>query len=223
MFCGWCSAGNGCAGFNPSTAKFSITDVLYQTYSDCISDVASVSCTIGNAKDVYGYFNAGAISCAFGSQSISLSATFRTFIPQTEPVGFSLSGFPACDENATTIFRFSQGANSQLPESINPAFYTKQAVTAAITSVFTPAAICAPFSANANPPYLCTGTERASIFSIILQSLSLYTTSIGILFASYSVWLTLPRLFGKKPAAAARRRFRPQGSHGPAKFGGLRN
>lgn len=63
--------------------------------------------------------------------------------------------------------------------------------------------MCAPFAPNKNPPYLCTGTERQPLLSIILQALSLYGTSIGLLTAAVPAVVMARNFLYPKAAPAA--------------------
>lgn len=167
-------------------------NALYPTYAECLTDMSKVSCstaptTYAGSMNMYASF--GRVTCNFGTQTFGSQQT----------------------GSATLIFDFANAASSYLPyvgmgssptpsgctdvninAPYNQASYPPAAVAAAVSAVFSPAVLCAPFAPNANPPYICTGNERQSLLSIILQALSLYATAIGLLTAAVPVLLSLP-------------------------------
>lgn len=163
-----------CTTLFPNTAydSFSLkTSALYGTYEACLADVeAATACAAAADTSGMKYL----ANCNFGSQAIKLAFSFTPYFNNVT------SGYaPSCNETITiTDYRYIPGSGMY---PLDATFFSPARVKNAITSVFSPAAICAPFAKNVNPPYLCTSAVRQSALSIILQSLSFYTTSMGIL------------------------------------------
>ena len=162
----------GC--INPPSSEFAFSlayNSRYATYSDCVADVTAVSCAVvTNLERQNGGWPFQTVTCAFGKAAPT-------------PLKHSL---------AWLIYTLS-GMNSNTPPACSSTGTTASAasIAAAVGQVFLPSYLCAQFADGANPPYLCTGTERASLISIILQSLSLYATTIGILTATITTCLAL--------------------------------
>ena len=137
-----------------------------------------------SSSKVYGVF------CSFGREA-SIVAFFN-FSPEPFYEGCAYGSLPECQITTTT------DAEGRL----RAAFFTPSLLSSAVAKVFTPRALCAPFSVNANPPYVCTRSERLSALAICIQSLSAYESSISALATLLVVYLHVRQLFGKGPAAA---------------------
>lgn len=155
---------------------------LYATFADCTADAMAASCSVSpdnfNALIYYYYYQK--VKCTFGSTTpapIQFTTEWQIYDPSG---GFgmydNMTPFPACAHTGTAS--------------------SSASIAAAVLKVFPPSYLCAPFADGVNPPYSCTGTERAPIISIILQSLSLYTTTIALL--AFTITTCLPLLKSQK-------------------------
>jgi hypothetical protein len=162
-FCSYCGAEVGCTATQANTAVFSINKVLYETYEACLADNAKVSCKLSDS-----FFSSGGASgnvlstldCSFGSQAIALKINFQLTAGNFYVA--SMAG-GACDVTKYTLTGSSCPQVFSTSYCSNPAMFTSTNMASAVKRVFTPAAVCAPFAPNQNPPYLCTGTERQTM------------------------------------------------------------
>jgi hypothetical protein len=182
---------------------------LYPTYEACLADVAAMSCALNITALPLRYQSyqrafmdtdtspptitakANGVFCSFGLGA-SIVAMFN-FSPMPVYDGCAYGSLPQECQSTTT-----NDAAGQLRAS----FFTPSLLSSAVAKVFTPRALCAPFSENANPPYVCTRSERLSALAICIQSLSAYESSISALATLLVVYLHVRQLFGKRPAAA---------------------
>ncbi len=152
--------GYGCPVGSSNVAELAYKNVLYATHGSCLADVSSsINCTT-TQKLAPNYYPSSVVSCTFGSRSrgsIELSLEVRDTLLDlgVEPVLRPLP-LPQCTRN-----------------------YTTEAVERAISAVLTPRVLCFPFEEN--PPYVCTGKQRASILTIVVESLSFYGSALWVL------------------------------------------
>ena len=198
----YASAGGSTIGPGANAGSYTIPGILFDTYDSCLADY-SIQCKVADTPVLIGglRFVVPRATCAIGSKGMALQLSF------TAALSNAASSLPACYAANTVVSTTATGSWLPARALVMP-FFPSSAVTAAFATVFTPAAVCAPFAPNKNPPYICTGRERQSVLSIILQSLALYGSSIGILAAAVPVALMLLNLRGKKGRPGASRRTR---------------
>ena len=158
---------------------------LYTTHAVCLRDTAAVACTVSDLSPNNGAGRAFAANCLIGKEGIVLHFDWTVGVSGNNYVTSWTPPGPLC-----------------VP---NPPLPTNAELSAAVAAALPPSYFCSPFIDNANPPYLCTGSERAPILSIISQSLSLYTTTLGVLvaFSSFVLNRMAPKKAEESSAAAA--------------------
>ena len=204
--CTFCDADNGVcltSASGSNLGSFTSPGILFDTYESCLADY-NIQCKVADTQVLSGglHFLVPRVACTIGSKGVAVQLSF------TAALSTATSSLPSCYSANTVVSTAATGWLPNQDKALVMSFFPSSAVTAAFATVFTPAAVCAPFAPNKNPPYLCTGTERQSLISIILQSLALYGTSIGILTAAVPVALMLLNLRTQKGQPGTSRRTR---------------
>ena len=183
----------------------SYANVVYRSYEACLADMTSaISCSANLTEWPQTYRaqyldggggtgqNKRGVFCRFGtaSRESSVVAYFS----------FSDAALETCTPPG--MLAECQSTNTLYEGQLSMSFFTPSRLATAVRRVFTPRALCAPFSDGANPPYVCTRSERLSALTICIQALSTYETSVSALVTLLCVYLHARRFFGKAPPVA---------------------